>query len=57
MMPLVLVASEVGLDEDHFEKNFEYEMDPHSGSDFELYDGDGQPLVDNDNSSLLPWQD
>ena len=32
----------MGLDEDHLEKNFEYEMEPHSESDFdhELYDDD-----------------
>ena len=52
-------GSDVALDENHLEKNFEYEMDPHSESDFdhELYDDDGLPLVDGDNSSLLPWQD
>ena len=51
-------GSEVELGENHLEKNFEYEMDPHSDSDFdhELYDDDGLPLVDGDNSSLLPWQ-
>ena len=50
---------EVGLDDDHLEKNFDYEMDPHSDSDFdhELYDDDGQPLVDSDNSTLIPWQE
>ena len=51
--------NEVGLDEDHLEKNFDFEMDPHSDSDFdhELYDDDGQPLVDSDDSTLIPWQE
>ena len=29
-------GSEVGLDEDHLEKNFDYEMDPHSDSSLQL---------------------
>ena len=40
-------------------KNFEDEVEPNSDSDFEheIYDDDGQPLVDGDNDPLLPWQD
>ena len=50
MTPQVLVTIDVGLDDDHLEKKFDFEMDPHSDSDFdhELYDDDGQPLVDSD---------
>ena len=52
-------GSEVALDENHLEMNLEYEMDPHSESDFdhELYEDIGLALVDSDDSSLLPWQD
>ena len=51
-------GSEAELDEDHVE-NFEYEMDPHSESDFdhELFDDDSLPLVDGDNSPFTPCQD
>ena len=47
------------MEEDHLEKNLDFEMEPHSDSDFdhELYDDDGQPLVDGDNSTLIPWQE
>ena len=50
--------SEAELDENLFD-NFQYEMDPHSGSacDHELFDDDGLPLIDVDNSPLIPWQD
>ena len=57
--PAEASGSDAELDEDHLEKNFEYEMDPHSESDMYhgLYDDDGLPPVDGDNSPLTPWQD